>query len=223
MSKSRGTFINAETYLKHLDPQYLRYYYACKLGPATDDLDLSVQDFTARVNADLVGNFANLPSRSAGLLARRLESRLGRMDAAGRELVAGIEAAGAEVARGYEACEYAAALRTVTAQADALNRYMEQEKPWERVKAEPERARGALTTALNGIRLLAAYLGPVLPRYAEKVGRLLGTETPTFLDLGRRVEDRTIGAYERIAERLDPAALDAVIEETKAEQAAQPQ
>ena len=80
-----------------------------------------------------------------------------------------------------------------------------------------------MTTTLNGVRLLAAYLGPVLPRYAEKVGRLLGTETPGFLNLSERVEDRTIGPYERIAERLDPVKLEAVIEETKAEQAARPQ
>jgi len=222
MSKSRGTFINAATYLKHLDPQYLRYYYACKLGPATDDLDLSVQDFAARVNTDFVNSFVNLPSRSSGLL-KKLENRLGRMDAAGRELVAGIEAGSGEIIRAYEACEYAVALRAIKSHADALNRYFDQEKPWEAVKTDAERARAALTTTLNGVRLLAAYLGPVLPRYAEKVGRLLGTETPGFLNLGIRVEDRTIGAYERIAERLDPAALEAVIEETKAEQAARPQ
>jgi len=222
MSKSRGTFINAATYLKHLDPQYLRYYYACKLGPATDDLDLSVEDFAARVNADLVGNFANLPSRAAGLLARRLDNRLGRMDAAGRALAASLEAAAADIGRAYEACEFAAAMRAVAAQADALNRYMEQEKPWELVKAEPERARVALTAALNGVRVLAAYLGPVLPRYAEKVGRLLGTATPTFQNLSERVEDRPIGAYERIAERVDPSAVAAMIEDSKAEQAAQP-
>ena len=145
------------------------------------------------------------------------------MDAAGRELDGGIEAGAAEVIRCYEACEYAAGLRAIKSHADALNRYFDQEKPWERIKAEPERARVALTTTLNGVRLLAAYLGPVLPRYAEKVGRLLGTATPTFLNLTERVEDRAIGAYERIAERLDPAALEAVIEETKAEQAARPQ
>ena len=222
MSKSRGTFINAATYLKHLDPQYLRYYYACKLGSATDDLDLSVQDFAARVNADFVNSFVNLPSRSSGLL-KNLENRLGRMDAAGRDLVAGIEAGSADIVRAYEACEYAAGLRSIKSYADALNRYFDQEKPWEKIKAEPERARAALTTTLNGVRLLAAYLGPVLPRYAEKVGRLLGTETPGFLNLGIRVEDCPIGAYERIAERLDPAALAAVIEDTKAEQAARPQ
>ncbi|MBM4020281.1 MAG: methionine--tRNA ligase, partial [Planctomycetes bacterium] len=199
MSKSRGTFINAATYLRHLDPQYLRYYYACKLGPDRSDLDLSTQDFAARVNADLVGNFANLPSRSAGLLARRLDNRLGRLDADGRSVVASIEAAAADVARAYEACEFAAAMRAASAQADALNRYMERQKPWERVKTEPEAARTALTAALNGVRLLAAYLGPVLPRYAEKVGRLLGTAAPTFQDLGVRVEDRPIAAYERIA------------------------
>ena len=222
MSKSRGTFINAATYLKHLDPQYLRYYYACKLGPGIDDVDLSVQDFVARVNADLVGNFANLPSRAAGLLARRLESRLGTMDAAGRELVAGVEAAAREIGEAYEACQYAAGIRAITAQADALNRYMEQERPWESVKTDPERARVAITAALNGVRVLAAYLGPVLPRYAEKVGRLLGVPTPDFTNLGDRVEGRTIGAYERIAERVDPVGVAAVIEDTRVEQASHP-
>ena len=221
MSKSRGTFINAATYLKHLDPQHLRYYYACKLGPDTSDLDLSTQDFAARVNADLVGNLANLPSRSAGLLARRLDNRLGRMDAPGRAVVDAIQAAAAEIGRAYEACEFAQATRLITAQADALNRYMEGEKPWETVRTDPERARAALTVALNGVRLISAYLGPVVPRFAEKVGRLLACPTPDFTRLQERVEDRPIGAYERIAERLKPGSVDAVIRETAAEQAAQ--
>jgi methionyl-tRNA synthetase len=219
MSKARGTFINAATYLKHLDPQYLRYYYACKLGPDVADIDLSMQDFVARVNSDLVGSFANLPSRSAGLL-KKLENRLGRMDDAGRALVAGIEAGAAEIGRAYEACEYATAMRLAMSHADTLNRYFDNEKPWEKMKTDPERARVALTTTLNGVRLLAAYLGPVLPRYAEKVGRLLGVPTPDFQNLGERVEDRTIGAYERIAERLLPEALAAVVEATREEQAA---
>jgi methionyl-tRNA synthetase len=223
MSKSRGTFVSAATYLKHLDPQYLRYYYACKLGPDTSDIDLSLQDFAARVNADFVGSFVNLPSRSAGLL-KKLGSRLGRMDDAGRAVVAAIEAGGADVGRAYEACEYAVAMRLVMTHADALNRYFDAEKPWELVKTDPERARAALTATLNGVRLLAAYLGPVLPRYAEKVGRLLGCATPNFTpaSLTERVEDREIGPYERIAERLDPVRIDAMVEDTKAEQAAHP-
>jgi methionyl-tRNA synthetase len=178
-----------------------------------------MQDFVARVNSDLVGSFANLPSRSAGLL-KKLENRLGRMDDAGRALVAGIEAGAAEIGRAYEACEYATAMRLAMSHADTLNRYFDNEKPWEKMKTDPERARVALTTTLNGVRLLAAYLGPVLPRYAEKVGRLLGVPTPDFQNLGERVEDRTIGAYERIAERLLPEALAAVVEATREEQAA---
>ncbi len=141
MSKSRGTFINAETYAKHLDPQYLRYYYACKLGNDTSDVDLSLQDFAARVNSDLVGSFANLPSRSAGLL-KKIENRLGRMDDAGRALVAGIEAGAADIGRAYEACEYATAMKLAMTHADALNRHFDAEKPWEKMKADPERARG---------------------------------------------------------------------------------
>jgi methionyl-tRNA synthetase len=223
MSKSRGTFVNAATYLRHLDPQYLRYYYACKLGAGVDDIDLSTQDFVARVNADLVGNFVNLPSRSAGLLARRLENRLGRLDAEGRQLVGAVGAAADDIGRAYEACEYATAVRLIAAQADALNRYMERTKPWETVRSDPEQARTALTAALNGVRLLAAYLGPVLPRFAGNVGRLLGVETPDFTRLAERVEDRAIGPFERIAERVDPEAVAAMIEDTKAEQAAGPE
>ncbi len=220
MSKSRGTFVNARTYLAHLDPQYLRYYYACKLGQGIGDIDLSTQDFVARVNADLVGNFANLPSRAAGLLAQRLENRLGRLDADGRDLVGTVQAAADAIAQAYESCEYSSAVRLITTQADALNRYMEREKPWEIATSDPKRARTALTAALNGVRLLAAYLGPILPRYAEKVGRLLGGPTPDFTRLAERVEDRPIGSFERLAERVDPKAVEAMIEETKAEQAA---
>jgi methionyl-tRNA synthetase len=222
MSKARGTFINAATYLEHLDPQYLRYYYACKLNSGISDIDLSTQDFAARVNADLVGNYVNLASRSAGLLARRLDNRLGKMDAKGQLLVSSIESVSGSIMNSYHICEFSGAMRYIAAEADRLNRYMESEKPWEIVKTDPERARVALTTTLNGVRLLAAYLGPVLPRYAEKVGRLLGCPTPSFQNLADRVEDRAIGAYERIAERLDPAGIEAIIEATKAEQAAHP-
>jgi methionyl-tRNA synthetase len=221
MSKSRGTFINAATYLKHLDPQYLRYYYACKLGPDRSDLDLSTQDFAARVNTDLVGSFANLPSRSAGLL-KKLDNRLGRMDADGRAVVGTIEAGAAEIGRAYEACEFATAMKRAMTHATALNRYFDGERPWKKMETDPRRARATLTATLNGVRLLAAYLGPVLPRYAEKVGRLLGTATPTFQNLAERVEDRPVGPYERVAERLAPEALAAVIEEARAEQAAHP-
>jgi len=219
MSKSRGTFINARTYLRHLDPQFLRYYYACKLGPGTEDLDLSLQDFVARVNKDLVGNFANLPSRSAGLLAKRLENRLGTLDAQAQSMLGAIEAAAGAIGDDYEACEYAAAVRAITAEADRLNQYMEATRPWETVKTDPERARTALTAVLNGVRLLAAYLGPILPRYGEKVARLLGCPVPDFTNLADRLEGCTIGQYERIAERVEPAAVDAVIEESKTLQA----
>jgi len=219
MSKSRGTFVNARTYLAHLDPQYLRYYYACKLGPGTEDIDLAIRDFVARVNKDLVGNFANLPSRSAGLLAKRLENRLGRLDDAGRALLRQIEDAADTVRDAYEACEYAVAVRAVTAQADRLNRHMEETRPWETATTAPEEARAALTAVLNGVRLLAAYLGPILPRYPEKIARLLGCPAPDFTNLSERIEDRSIAEFERIAERVDPEAVDAMIRETKALQA----
>jgi len=142
------------------------------------------------------------------------------MDAEGRALVDEIEAAGRSVAEAYEACEFAEAIRRITAQADLLNRYMERHRPWEKIKDDPEAARTVLTAALNGVRLLAAYLGPVLPRFAEKVGRLLGCPTPDFTRLAERIEACPVGPYERIAERVDPAAVAAMVEASKVEQSA---
>ncbi len=215
MSKSRGTFINAATYANHLDPEFLRYYYAGKLTDTIDDIDLSIDDFVNRMNADLVGKYANLASRSVPMLTKKLGGRLGRLDEPGRELVRRLAAARESVADDYEALRYAAAIRTISALADEANRYVEQKQPWTTIKTDPELTRTTLTAVLNAVRILTIYLKPVLPVYAGKIERMLKVPPLTFADVDKTLEDHEIAAFERLFERIDVAQVDAMIEESK--------
>jgi methionyl-tRNA synthetase len=169
MSKSRGTFINASTYLNHLDPEYLRYYYASKLAGGVDDLDLSTDDFVNKTNSDLVGKFANLASRAAPMLKSKLEGRLGKLDDEGKKLIETIAAEAPEIIKNYENLNYAALVRKIVGLSDIADRYVEKHQPWIEIKTEPEKARVTLTAALNAVRVLTIYLKPILPAFAEKI------------------------------------------------------
>jgi methionyl-tRNA synthetase len=215
MSKSRGTFIKAATYLNHLEPEYLRYYYAGKLAGGIDDIDLSIEDFVNKTNSDLVGKFANLASRVAPMLKNKLQGRLGRLDEAGRALVNTLASAKKEIIENYENLNYAAAVRTIVALSDQADRYIEQNQPWTTIKTDPEKARTILTTALNAVRILTIYLKPVLPRFAEKIERLLGVGKLTFADVETTLEEHTISDFERLFERVDEKQFCAMIEESK--------
>ncbi len=215
MSKSRGTFIKAATYLNHLDPEYLRYYYASKLSAGIDDLDLSFEDFVNKINSDLVGKFTNLASRAAPMLKSKLNGRLGKLDDEGKKLIAEIAAAGSEVTQNYENLNYAAVIRTATALADLANRYVEQNQPWTTIKTDPEKARTTLTATLNAVRILTIYLKPVLPAFAEKVERLLNIGKLTFADINTTLQEHNINDFERLFERVDKEKVDAMIEESK--------
>jgi methionyl-tRNA synthetase len=215
MSKSRGTFIKAATYLNHLEPEYLRYYYAGKLAGGIDDIDLSIEDFVNKTNSDLVGKFANLASRVAPMLKNKLQGRLGRLDEAGRALVNTLASAKKEIIENYENLNYAAAVRTIVALSDQADRYIEQNQPWTTIKTDPEKARIILTTALNAVRILTIYLKPVLPRFAEKIERLLGVGKLTFADVETTLEEHTISDFERLFERVDEKQFCAMIEESK--------
>ena len=220
MSKSKGTFIKASTYLKHLSAEYLRYYYASKLTGGIEDIDLSIEDFVNKTNSDLVGKLANLASRSGPMLARDLDSRLGRLDEAGRELVERLTAAKEQIVQDYEQLNYAAVVRSVAALADAANRYVEQNQPWVTIKQDPEKTRTTLTAVLNAVRILTTYLKPILPAYAEKVERFLDCGEQDFADVGTMLEDRRIGTFERLFERIDIKQVKAMIEESKDSDAA---
>jgi len=218
MSKSRGTFVNAATYLKHLDPQYLRYYYACKLGSGPEDIDLSLEDFVNRVNSELVGKLANLASRSVPMLVKKLDAKMGRLSDEARELLQPLQQAADEVAADYESCNYASAVRRITALADQVNRYIDQRKPWSVIKEDPSHALETITATLNAVRLLTIYLKPVLPGFAEKIEAILQIEPLQWKDSQTLLENCEVAPFQRLIERVDPEKVEAMIEESKEEQ-----
>ena len=176
MSKSRGTFIKARTYLNHLSPEYLRYYFACKLGDGIDDIDLNLQDFAQRVNADLVGKVVNIASRASGFINKRfggvLSDRLSEPS-----LQQTFVERGAVIAQAYEDRQFGKAMREVMALADLANQYVDEHKPWVLIKQEARavEAQAVCSQALNLFRLLVIYLKPVLPALAANAERFLGT------------------------------------------------
>jgi methionyl-tRNA synthetase len=215
MSKSKGTFIMASTYLRHLDPQYLRYYYASKLTGDVGDIDLSIDDFVNRVNSDLVGKLANLPSRSGPMLTKKLDGRLGTLDAAGKALIDELVAAKAEIIDAYERLNYAAAIRRIAALADVCNKYVEDHQPWGTIKTDPEGTRTTLTAVINAVKVLAIYLKPVLPTFAAKIEQFLAVDELTFADVETVLENKTINEYVRLIERIEKEKVEAMIEESK--------
>jgi methionyl-tRNA synthetase len=222
MSKSRGTFIRASTYADNLDPEFLRYYYASKLTDTVDDIDLAIQDFIGKTNGDLVGKYANLASRSGPMLTRQLGGRLGTLDAQGRQLVDKLVAAKDQIIRDYEGLNYATAVRTISTLADEANRYVEQKQPWGTIKTDPEQTRTTLTAVLNAMKVLTIYLKPILPKFAQKVEKFLNVGDLSFADVERTLENREIGTFERLFERIDEEQVNAMIEQSKEGQAPKP-
>ena len=213
MSKSRGTFITAESYLAQgLNPEWLRYYYAAKLGPTMEDIDLNLDDFIARVNSDLIGKFVNIGSRCAGFINKRFDGRLLGVEA-GNTLLPAMQAAAESIAAHYDAREYGKAMREIMAQADAANAFVDQAKPWELAKQQGTEARlqQVCSDALNAFRLLALYLKPVLPKLASQVETFLGIEPMQWTDARRLLPaGHRINAYQHLMTRIDPKQIDAL-------------
>ena len=218
MSKSKGTFIKAETYLKHLDPEYLRYYYATKLGSGVDDIDLSLEDFVAKVNSDLVGKLANLASRSGPMLTKKLGGKLGKLDAEGTELVGKLIAMKEEIVAGFEGLNYSSVMRRIAGLADECNRYFDQKQPWITIKTDEEGTRVVLTAVLNAVKVLTIYLKAVLPGFARKIEAFLNVGELSFADVDGVLEDHEISKFERLVERVDKEKVEAMIEESREEQ-----
>ena len=211
MSKSKGTFVNARTYLDNLPPEALRYYYAAKLGGTTDDMDLNLADFVQRVNSDLVGKITNIASRSAQMLQKKLDGRLGTLDDEGRALIEKLRSASETIAKFYEDRRFNQVVVEICRLADAANEYFDRKEPWKTVKTDAETTRTTLTAALNAFRVIAIYLKPILPVYADKAMKLFDETSWTWESTASAVEGRTLGGYEYLASRIDAKQVDAMI------------
>lgn len=210
MSKSRGTFIQAADYLAQLNPQCLRYYYAAKLSPGVDDIDLNLADFVARVNSDLVGKVVNIASRCAGFVHRLNDGRLA--DALPDEaLLESLTASGDQVAKHYESREFAKAMREIMALADKANQYVEQHKPWILAKEDTEQAVAVCTEALNLYRVLMIYLKPVIPGIVEASEAFLNVPPLTWDDLDKPLLNHSINPYQPLLQRVESNAVDAMV------------
>jgi methionyl-tRNA synthetase len=212
MSKSRGTFVKARTYLEHLNPEYLRYYFAAKLSSGVDDLDLSLDDFVQRVNADLVGKVVNIASRCAGFIHKFSNGQLAAENAE-EDLYQTFVKAGDEIARLYEAREYGRAIREIMALADIANQYIDDRKPW--VLAKQARAghevQAVCSVGLNLFRVLMTYLAPVLPSTAEKVRAFLNLEPLQWADIAEPLLDHRIDKFRPLMTRVEVSSVNAMV------------
>jgi methionyl-tRNA synthetase len=216
MSKSRGTFIKARTYLDNLDPEFLRYYYAAKLGPTIEDIDLNLDDFIARVNSDLVGKLVNIASRCAGFINKQFDGQLAAQ-LADDALFAEFAEAATAIAQHYEAREYSKAMRLIMALADKANRYIDDHKPWVMAKNAEQHADVQLvcTQGLNMFRSLMIYLSPVIPATAVAAREFLGEEAWQWHDAGTPLLDKTIRKFKPLLTRVDPKQVERMIEQSK--------
>ncbi|WP_020408249.1 methionine--tRNA ligase [Hahella ganghwensis] len=214
MSKSRGTFIMARTYLKHLDPEYLRYYYAAKLNANVDDLDLNLQDFTARVNADLVGKLVNIASRCAGFINKaggKLSAKL-----AEPELLSQFTEKSDAIAEAYEKREFGRAIRDIMALADIANGYIAEKEPWKLAKEEGKEQEvvDVCSTGINMFYILMTYLTPVVPEMAKKAEAFLNIQLQ-WQSTPAPLKDHAINKFKAMMTRIDPKAVNAMIDDSK--------
>lgn len=211
MSKSKGTFIKARTYLDNLDPEYLRYYYAAKLSSRIDDLDLNLEDFAQRVNSDLVGKLVNLASRTAGFISKRFDGKLAKI--ADSSLTDSFVAKQETIANLYETREYGKAMREIMALADVANAYVADAAPWQLIKdeAKQEEAHQVCSNALNLFRILVTYLKPVLPKLAADVEAFLKMEL-TWDNINADLAGHEIAKFKALMQRIEMKSIEAIIE-----------
>ena len=217
MSKSRGTFITAKSYLDEgLNPEWMRYYIAAKLNNRIEDIDLNLNDFIARVNSDLVGKYINIASRAAGFVHKRFDGQLS--DVASSELIQQLQAASASLAQSYEEREYAKALREVMALTDVVNEYVDANKPWELAKQEGQDARlqQVCSELINAFRILTVYLSPVLPKLSAAVAEFLNTSALVWADASNTLPaGHAINKYTHLMQRIEPEQIDKLIANNK--------
>jgi len=228
MSKSRGTFITAESYLQQgLNPEWLRYYFAAKLNGTMEDIDLNLDDFVSRVNSDLVGKYINIASRAAGFIAKRFEGKLLAEDLAGKCAAAlpGLRAAAEEIAGHYEQRDFARAMRRVMALADQVNQYVDQNKPWElaRQPGQDAKLHEVCSILINAFRILTVCLKPVLPALAQRAEEFLNIAPLSWADAAHLLPPaHVIDAYEHLMTRIEPKQIEALVAANRESLAAVP-
>ncbi|WP_165672598.1 methionine--tRNA ligase [Metapseudomonas otitidis] len=222
MSKSRGTFIKARTYLDHLDPEYLRYYYASKLSRSVDDLDLNLEDFVQKVNSDLVGKVVNIASRCAGFIHKGNGGRLVAENAA-PELFAEFASAAPSIAEAYENRDFARAMREIMALADRANAWIADKAPWALNKQDGKQAevQAICAAGVNLFRQLVIFLKPVLPNLAAAAEQFLNVAPLSWNDHQVLLADHDLNPFNPLMTRIDPVKIDAMIAASKEDLAAQ--
>ena len=216
MSKSRGTFITARTYLEHLNPEYLRYYFAAKLSAGVDDIDLNFDDFSQRVNSDLVGKVVNIASRCSGFISKRFAGRLSG-HCAEPALFAEFINANKSIAEQYESREFGKAMREIMALADKANQYIDDKKPWLLAKEDgkDDELQAVCSMGINLFRVLVVYLKPVLPVLATEAERFLNIAPQIWVDTLQPLLDHAINPFKPLMTRVDSDKIAAIVEASK--------
>ena len=216
MSKSRGTFINAATYLEYLNPEYLRYYYATKLSGSIDDMDINLDDFVVRVNADLVGKVVNIASRCAGFINKQFDGRLAA-DLHDPKLWQEVTGAAGKIAAWYEADETSRAVREITRLADLVNQYIAAHAPWKLMKegGQRDRVQAVCSMGLNLFRVIIIYLKPILPKMSADAEAFLNIPALTWKDLQTPLLDHRINPFRPLFRRMEKSDLDRVLEASR--------
>lgn len=215
LSKSKGTFINARTYLDYLDPVYLRYYFACKLTNTISDFDLNFEDFTSRVNSDLVGKITNIASRCFQMISKNFDNELSSMEENGRDIFLKAQSMAESIAVDYEERNFSKVILKVRDIADEANKYFDEKTPWKLVKEDKETTQKILTATLNIFRLMAIYLKPILPVYSEQVEQLFYEESYTWESLKTSFENKKVGSFSHLVKRLEISSLEKIVEASK--------
>ena len=216
MSKSRGTFVLARTYLESLNPEYLRYYYAYKLSSKIDDIDLNLEDFKQRVNSDLVGKVVNIASRSASFVVKKFDKELSKV-CCEQELYDEFVAASSEIAGHYEDRNFGQAMRSIMKLADKANQYIDDKKPWQLAKEEGKKqeVHEITSLAINLFRVLMTYLKPVLPEMAEKSEAFLNVDSLNWDDMKSPLLGHQINKFKPLMTRIEDEQIEAMIESSK--------
>lgn len=216
MSKSRGTFVKAETYLNHLNPEYLRYYFASKLSASVEDINLDMADFIQKVNSDLVGKVVNIASRCAGFITKKYAGKLSA-NTSEPELMQAVIDAGNDIAAAYENREFAKAMRLIMAQADKANEYIDAQKPWALAKIEgkEQEVQDVCSMGINLFRQLMVYLAPVLPELAENARQFLQIDSLDFASRSHVLLNHEIAKFKPLMQRVEQKQVDEMIEDSK--------